>query len=179
MDPDLLVRDTQIYVHTIGLLLTDRVLPLDYAASVAALHTELSRLQRALDGAFDLSGLIALTAQLRERAEAVKASPVRDDAVRDDAVRDDAEVGRINQALVAVSRAMVPMDYTAGDRFDHDPALPQSKYPVLDVVRQLADARPGSDQALFLTGGARRACNRLGFALDQANAALAACPGAS
>jgi N-acetylated-alpha-linked acidic dipeptidase len=84
---------------------------------------------------------------------------------------------RINHALVAVSRAMVPMDYTTGDRFDHDPALAQPPYPVLNVVRQLAAARAGSDQARFLAGGATRACNRLTFALDQANAALEACRG--
>jgi N-acetylated-alpha-linked acidic dipeptidase len=72
---------------------------------------------------------------------------------------------------------MVPMDYTTGDRFDHDPALAQPPYPVLNVVRQLAAARAGSDQARFLAGGATRTCNWLTFALDQANAALEACRG--
>jgi hypothetical protein len=67
------------------------------------------------------------------------------------------------------------MDYTTGDRFEHDPALPQAPYPVLDVVRQLAAAGAGSDQARFLAGSATRACNRLAFALDQANAALDGC----
>jgi hypothetical protein len=76
---------------------------------------------------------------------------------------------------MAVSRALVPMDYTTGDRFEHDPALPQSRYPALDVLRQLAAAPANSDQARFLTGGARRACNRLGHALDQATEALTAC----
>jgi hypothetical protein len=162
MDPDLLVRDTQIYVHTIGRLLTDPVLPLDYAAAASALHAELTKTQQALNGAFDLSALIASADLLREKAEAV-------------AHLGDAAAPRANQALMAVSRAMVPMDYTTGDRFEHDPALPQSKYPSLDVVRQLAAAPPGSDDALFLTGGARRACNRLGHALDQATEALTAC----
>ncbi len=163
MDPELLVRDTQIYVHTIGRLLTDQVLPLDYAAAASALHAELAKTQQALDGAFDLSGVITRADLLREKAEAVAR------------LADDAAAARVDQALMAVSRAMVPMDYTTGDRFEHDPALPQSKYPVLDVVRQLATAPPGSDQALFLTGGARRACNRLGYALDQATDALTAC----
>jgi hypothetical protein len=165
MDPDLLVRDTQIYVHTIGRLLTDRVLPLDYAASAAALHAELTRLQDELGEAFDLSGVTARVTRLRDLAVAVRALPIGDDM----------SAGRVNQALVAVSHALVPMDYTTGDRFDHDPALPQSRYPVLDVVRQLAVARSGSDQARFLTVGARRARNRLAFALDEANAALSAC----
>jgi hypothetical protein len=165
MDPDLLVRDTQIYVHTIGRLLTDPVLPLDYAAAATALQAELFVVRQALDDTFDLSGLIDRAATLREKAAAVVALPAPDGAA----------AARINQALMVVSRALVPMDYTTGDRFNHDPALPQEKYPVLDVLRCLAGAAAGSDEAGFLTGGARRSCNRLGYALDQANDALTAC----
>ena len=165
MDPDLLVRDTQIYVHTIGRLLTDPVLPLDYAGAAAALQAELTALRQALNGAFDLSEVIGQAATLREKAAAVAALPAADSAA----------VARINQALMDVSRALVPVDYTTGDRFEHDPALPQNKYPVLDALRRLASAPAGSDEARFLTVSARRACNRLGHALNQANDALTAC----
>jgi hypothetical protein len=92
-------------------------------------------------------------------------------------IEDNAEAERVNRALVAVSRAMVPMDYTTGDRFDHDPALAQAPYPVLDPVRVLAETQAGSDRARFLTVAAVRACNRLAFALDEANAALHGCTG--
>ncbi len=167
MDPDLLARDTKVYVHAIWRLLTDPVLPLNYAAAAAALDAQLSGLRQQLDGRFDLSGLTTRVARLRQQATAVNATA--------QAVTDASAITRFNQALVAVSRAMVPMDYTTGDRFGHDPALPQPPYPVLDVVRQLAAAAPDSDQARFLAGAATRACNRLGFALDQANQALEAC----
>ncbi|WP_428539702.1 M28 family peptidase [Rhodopila sp.] len=167
MDPDLLARDTKVYVHAIWRLLTDSVLPLDYAASAAALDAQLSALRQQLDGRFELSGLTKRVARLRQQAAAVSAAAA--------AITDASAAHRFNQALVAVSRAMVPMDYTTGDRFDHDPALPQPPYPVLNVVRQLAAAPPNSDQARFLAGAATRACNRLAFALDQANQALEAC----
>ena len=169
MDPDLLARDTKVYVHAIWRLLTDPVLPLDYAVGAAALDAHLSALRQQLDGRFDLSGLTTRVARLRQQAAAVGA------AAAAAATTDAPATNRFNRALVAVSRAMVPMDYTTGDRFDHDPALPQPPYPVLDVVRQLATAPPGSDQARFLAGAATRACNRLAFALDQANQALATC----
>jgi hypothetical protein len=165
MDSDLLVRDTQIYVHAIARLLTDHVLPLDYAAAATELRQELTKTQQALADAFDLSPLITRADLLREKSETLAGK----------AVAGDAAVARVNEALVAVSRAMVPMDYTLGDRFDHDPALPQSRYPALDVVRQLATAPRDSDQAPFLRGGAQRASNRLGFALDQAIDALTSC----
>jgi N-acetylated-alpha-linked acidic dipeptidase len=171
MDPQLLVRDTRVYVHAIWRLLTDRVLPLDYAAGAAALAAELSSLETRLEGRFDLSRLTARVVRLGEQAAVVR--------VQVSAIQDDATAERVNHALVAVSRAMVPMDYTTGDRFDHDPALPQPPYPVLNVVRQLAAARAGSDQARFLSGGATRACNRLAFALDQANTALESCLGSA
>ena len=167
MDPDLLVRDTRVYVHAIWRLLTDPVLPLDYAAGAAALERELSALAARLGDGLDLSRLAARAARLREGAEAVRARPPGDGA----------EAERVNRALLAVSRALVPMDYTTGDRFDHDPALGQAPYPVLDPVRRLAAAQAGSDEARFLAVAAVRACNRLAHALDLANAALQDCRG--
>jgi hypothetical protein len=65
----------------------------------------------------------------------------------------------------------VPVDYTSGDRFDHDPALPQSPWPVLDPLRALAATPDGSDEAKFAAVAAVRAANRLRHALDQAIAA--------
>jgi N-acetylated-alpha-linked acidic dipeptidase len=160
MDPDLLVRDTRIYVHALWRLLTEPVLPLDYAASAEGLATQLAQLGETLGGRFDLAPLTGRAARLRNAA-----------AARAD--NDDPKaVERLNQGLIAASRALVPMDYTTGDRFDHDPALPQSPYPVLDSLRQLAAATPGTDQVHFLTVSALRARNRLAFALDQAIAAL-------
>lgn len=164
MDPDLLVRDTRVYVHAIWRLLTEPVLPLDYGAAAAALDRQLSELAAKLEGRLDLSRLTTRVGQLRDQAEAVRSHAPQ--------LRDDVEANRINQALVAVSRALVPMDYTTGDRFGHDPALGQAPYPVLDPVRRLAAAQAGSDEARFLANAATRACNRLAFALDQANAAL-------
>jgi hypothetical protein len=162
MDPDLLVRDTRVYVHAIWRLLTDPILPLDYTEGAAWLDRVLTGLATKLDGRFDLSPLTTRTARLRGLAASVQTrAPLAPD--------------RINEALVAVSRALVPMDCTIGDRFAHDPALPQAPYPVLDPLRQLGAAPPGSDQARFLAVSATRARNRLAFALDQAAAALEAC----
>lgn len=163
MDAGQLVLDTRVYVHAIWRLLTDRVLPLDYAASAAVLAREVSSLARQLGGRMDLSRLAGKVAAFGDAALAAQLQ-----------APDEAAVARLNQALVAVGRAIVPMDYTSGDRFDHDPALAQAAYPVLDPLRRLAASPAGSDEARFLSVAATRACNRLGFALDQAVAALAA-----
>jgi N-acetylated-alpha-linked acidic dipeptidase len=160
MDPEILVRDTQIYVETVGRLLTDAALPLDYAGHGTVLLGILKPLQASLHPGFDLTEAIGLTEDLVAAATAARQR-----------AGDDAAVGRLNQALMRVSRAMVPIDYTTGDRFAHDPALPQSAYPVLDPVRRLADAPPGSARA-HLAISARRAANRLVHALEEAVSAL-------
>ncbi len=134
MDPDLLVRDTCVYVHAIWRLLTDRVLPLDYAAAAASLEREISALARQLGDRFDLSRLASKATALASAAAALRS--------RTTGTEDDAVANRANQALVAAARAIVPMDYTTGDRFDHDPALSQAPYPVLDPVRRLAASPP-------------------------------------
>ena len=75
---------------------------------------------------------------------------------------------RMEQQLLAIGRALVPLDYTRGDRFDHDPALGLAAWPVLDAIRDLAAAAPGSDDARFAEVSAIRAANRLRHALDTA-----------
>jgi hypothetical protein len=71
-----------------------------------------------------------------------------------------------------VSRALVPMDYTSGDRFGHDPALRQSAWPPLDSLRRLAGTAPVSAEQKFLAVAAMRDRNRIAHALRQAIAAV-------
>ena len=94
-------------------------------------------------------------------------------ALRDNAARlatADADAARINRALMRMSRALVPINYTSGDRFAHDPALALPAWPTLRPLRELAAAVPGSDAARFLAVGAVRARNRIAHALREANA---------
>ena len=155
IDPANLVRDTRVYVHTLWRLLTDDVLPLDYRETAADLKAELDKLATKLGTRLDLSPLLARVQALTAAAEHL-----------------GGDAARTNAALMAAGRALVPMDYTTGDRFSHDPALGLSPWPVLDKLRALAEAAPGSDAAKFLTVAAIRARNRLAHALDQATSAL-------
>jgi hypothetical protein len=158
MDPDLLVRDTRVYVHAIWRLVTDSVLPLEYGRHLEALGSTLQALEGDLGDRLSLEPLLARIEILRRRLAEAMAGTV--------------DANTVNRALMRVSRALVPIDYTRGDRFDHDPALSQPPYPVLDPVRRLAAAQPGSDEAHFAAVRARRALNRLAVALDETGAAL-------
>ncbi|HYZ61649.1 MAG TPA: hypothetical protein VE650_04285, partial [Acetobacteraceae bacterium] len=170
MDPQILVRDTRVYVHAVFRLLTDPVLPLDYAEHAGYLLETLAELGQGLDGRFDLEPLVSRAETLRSKASALRARAAQ---------VHDGQADRINQALMAVSRALVPVDYTSGDRFDHDPALPQQAYPALQKLRRLAALETESDEARFLSVAMVRARNRVCHALDQAVDALDRCLGAN
>ena len=154
VDPANLVRDTRVFVRVLWRLLTEPVLPLDYAAHAAALLDELARMGGPL-----LEPVAAAATALRDKAARLARMKMG-----------GVEPARANRALMQVSRVMVPMDYTQGDRFVHDPALPQSPWPVLDPVRAWAEAE--GEAAKFALVDAVRARNRMLHALRQANRAL-------
>ena len=156
-----LARDTRVFVRALWRLLTEPVLPLDYAAHASALLAEVADIAASLDGKLTLEPLLTEAAALRGKAAALL-EPGRDP-------------DRVNRALMQMSRALVPADYTTGDRFTHDPALPQVPWPVLDPIRALAGAAPG--EAGFAAVDATRARNRLLHALRQAGRALDAALG--
>ncbi len=166
IDEAILVRDTKIYMHAVWRLLTDPVLPLDYAEHASYLSATLAELQEAAGRSFDLSLLV----QRARRFEAL-ASELNAKAMR----ADDVQAEMINATLRAVSRALVPVDYTEKDRFTQDPALAQQPYPGLQPIRRFAALDPESDEAKFLRVGMMRAHNRVAVALTDAINAIEVC----
>ncbi len=161
LDEANLGRDTKVFVHVVWRLLASAVLPLDYAAHARAMQAELGKLKTALNGRFDLAPLEQGAERLRVAADGLAhAAPSAAD--------------KVNAALMRASRALVPVDYTQGDRFIHDPALPQPPWPTLQPLRDLAGTKAGTDDAHFHEVSAKRARNRVIHALRQANEALEA-----
>ena len=165
VDEDNLVRDTKVFVHVVTKLLTDTVLPLDFAAQARTLREELSALAASLGDRFDFTSLITATDTLHAKAERLAERAASLDAAK------------VNATLMALSRALVPVDYASSDRFAHDPALPVPDWAVLQPIRDLASTALGSDAAFLHSVSARRAANRLAHALRTASAALDAALG--
>jgi hypothetical protein len=162
IDEAFLERDTRVVLHTLWRLLTDRVLPIDPAAEVASLSAELAAIGGA--AASELVQELLSAARAAERAlSPLAAAPANERACK-----------AHNEALLQICRALVPLDYAEGDRFAHDPALPQPAWPVLQSLRDLAAAESGSDEAKFLAVAAVRSRNRLLRALEDASSAVAA-----
>ncbi len=163
IDPENLVRDTRIATRVLGELLTVAVLPIDHAAQMASLLAELGSLDAVLREVMPLNTLTQAAADVAAAAG----------ALHDGAAAESCKA--VNQALVRASRALVPLDYTTGDRFAHDPALPLPAWPCLQPLVLLAAAvKAGADQGevQLLATGAVRARNRLLHGLHEALDAL-------
>jgi N-acetylated-alpha-linked acidic dipeptidase len=162
MDQEILVRDTRIYAHAVWRLLTDPMLPLDYEAAAAELRDGLREVAEAMGERLDVGlalrradRLVTLAGEFRSRVV----------AAGDDAAG-------ANQVLRELSRVMVPLGYSGGDRFGHDPALGMGAIPALDDASRLASLAPGSDEFRFLRSRMVRAVNRVAYGLREACAVL-------
>jgi hypothetical protein len=158
-----LVRDARVMTQVVWRLLATPVVPLDHAAMAASLLAELAPLAAALDGRFPVAPLVAAATALRDAAASVAA---RGASASPEAAR------RASAALMRVSRALVPADYTAGDRFLHPHALPMPPWATLQPIRDLAATPAGSDAEKFAAVDALRARNRVAFALREAQRAI-------
>ena len=160
IDRDNLVRDTGVFVRTVGRLLTDRVLPMDQTVQLQTMIAELEKIAGATGG-ISVDGLIQAAGALRDKVAAAR---------RKAETGSDADAERVNRAMMKVSRALVPLDYTAGDRFVHDSALPHPAWPALQSLRVPADDH-------FAEMTARRTRNKVLHALRNASDALDAAMG--
>ena len=162
IDPALLLRDTRVYSHILGRLLFEDLLPLDVSAQVGDLVTQLNEITLPSESTVPLKALIA-------EAETLKAAL----SVFQGKTPQDAQACmRRDRTLMCVSRHLVPLDYTKGDRHRHDQALPLPKWPSLEPLRCLSTP-PQNPTAFHLHNGmAVRCANRILSDLRQANSLL-------
>ncbi len=159
-----LVRDARVMADVVWRLLSTPVVPLDHGAMAGSLLAELEPLAAALAGRFEVAPLVAAAKRVQAAAgEVARRAPAAGPAA----------ARRASAALMRVSRALVPADYTAGDRFLHPHALPMPAWATLQPIRALAATAAGSDAEKFAAVDALRARNRVGFALREAEAAMA------
>jgi N-acetylated-alpha-linked acidic dipeptidase len=147
-DREVLALDTRIYAATIARLCAGPVLPFLQAEAAREIAALLADYDAQARGRFDL-------AALRDRAEeAIRATEALDTlavAVIGNDLDPASEAARaVVAAQKGVSRALVPLRYTAGDRFEHDPAMPAPALQQLRGISALAALEPGSDEARLL-----------------------------
>src|SRR5207237_3691105 len=107
--------DTKVYLATALRWLNAPVLPLDHERAARAVVAELEALQAAAGACFDLGPALETARALADQLARAAARVTSVDPARAEAV---------NTALLRLSRILVPLTYTSGDRFTHDLALP-------------------------------------------------------
>jgi N-acetylated-alpha-linked acidic dipeptidase len=164
IDPDVLRLDTKVYVAAALRLVNAPILPLDYARVARGIRATLDELQAGARGRFDLGPAVEAAGRLSARADALGTAL---DALAGSRPA-DAEVEAGNRALVRLSRVLVPLAYTTGDRFAHDVALPIPPLAGLQPARDLGALDPATDAFKFRVAALVRERNRVAHALDEA-----------
>jgi hypothetical protein len=159
IDADVLVLDTKVYLASALRWLNAPVLPLDHTRSAHAVLAELETLQAAAGARFDLAPVLEAARALAERLQSVSKLV---------AAAPDGARAAINRALMRLSRVLVPLAYTTGDRFTHDLALPIPPLAGLQRARALAALDPDTDEFKFAAAALVRERNRALHALDSA-----------
>ncbi len=165
-----LQRDAQVYALALWRLCTAPVLPLDYRETAVELRETLHGFQEAVGDAFDLRSPI-------EAVERFAAAIARlhtaighvEGAMGGRGAREErTAAAAINDALMRIGRALIPINYTAAGSFDHDPALPVSPVPVLQSAARLRTMAQGSGDFLALLTRLTRERNKVTHAIEAA-----------
>ncbi len=158
-DRDNLTRDLKVYVTAILRVLNAGILPLDYRATV-------KEIADAVEGYRKQTGELADFAPVERELKRLKSALNAFYAALPRAGGGAAAAARANEVLRELARILVPINYSAGERFDHDPALPLPAVPRLAAAARLKAASP--DQRGFLQTGLTREINKVANALHQA-----------
>ncbi|ATY84559.1 hypothetical protein CVV65_06025 [Kyrpidia spormannii] len=160
IDPDLLVRDTQIYLLVIWRFLTDPLLPITCSKAALDVESALMRWQSRAGEHLDLSEAIRRARELTQRLRAIDAQmpDLQDPAARE----------TCNRLIMRMCRLLVPLNYVKGSPFDHDLALSQSPLPKLADIDRLAAEAPGTLRHRALQTALRRRSNEVCHTLKEA-----------
>jgi hypothetical protein len=167
IDPELLHRDTLVYLLANLRATTMPILPFHYSKTALAMKETLQRYQRETCGRFDLANVIDRAAKVESATAELEALLGQTDCQRADARLLDLA----NKGLMRLGRALVPIHYSGEVPFEQDLAVPIPPVACLEPVRRLAKLDQATDEARFLTTEMIRSRNRVAFYLREALAA--------
>ncbi|MBN9064658.1 MAG: peptidase M28 [Rhizobiales bacterium 65-9] len=126
-DREILLRDMKVYLGLVAGVADAEVLPFDWRAQVGEFVDTISQYQAAAGKAFDLSPSLAAANALGETLDAFYR------AIGKGAIKPVAA----NAAIQRLARILVPINYTRGPRFRHDPATPIPALPTIATAMDL------------------------------------------
>ena len=158
-DIEILTLDTRVSLTAITNLTNAGVLPIDPSAATAEILAYAHEFVTATAGHIDAERFSTAAQALHEAATGFVA--------RARASSDAAHIARANRTLMALSRVLLPVTYSKGGRFTHDPAewspimrnTKSSLFPGLNPGLALAELQ-SSDSYGFVKTGVVRQLNR-------------------
>ena len=155
-DRDVLKKDIELYTTAVLRFANAEVVPIDWRATAREFGATIDRYQEAARGRFDLEPsrrvLQSLSAALDGFYGALDAGAIPPKAA--------------NAALRDLARILIPINFTRGPRFQHDPALNVPQLPTIEPALRLAEHDGGT--LGFARAQLARGQNRLVAALDEA-----------
>lgn len=138
LDPDYLLRDARIYLATLSEFLTAGKLPLDFRPTIAELLGHLEHWQSQAGDRFSLQTAIAACTELGGAVAAFYRKSENGEVPE----------AEFNKTVVGLSRRLVPLNYSTGNRFEHDLAMNYPPIPALAPISDLLQQNPGSNAEL-------------------------------
>jgi N-acetylated-alpha-linked acidic dipeptidase len=139
VDLDNLMRDMKVYAATICRLANALLLPYDFRETTASHRARLEYYQKAGGSRFDLGPAIQAARKLYDDLQRFYASAER--ALESAPDVSAFSMRKYNHLLLALGRALIPIDYVNLPRFEHDPAVPIPPLGRLEPIKDL----PGLD----------------------------------
>jgi N-acetylated-alpha-linked acidic dipeptidase len=155
-DRDVLKKDIELYATAVLHFANAEIVPIDWRATAREFQGTIDRYQEAAGGRFDLEpsrlALTALSTALDDFYRAIDAGEV--------------SAGAANAAIRDLARILIPINFTRGPRFQHDPALNVPQLPTIEPALRLE--RHDAGTLGFARAQLVRGQNRLVAALREA-----------
>lgn len=155
-DRDVLAKDIALYLEAVSSVANAEFLPVDWRATAAEFSATIAEYQDAAGDRFDL-------APAAQAAQALSDALDRFHAAIDAGTLD---ASAANPVLKGLARILIPINYTRGPRFTHDPALNVPPLPAIVEATALDGVAP--DRMGFVTTKLLRGRNRIVAALRDA-----------
>ncbi len=160
IDPEFLLRDAKIYVQILTRLCTRPVLPYNYVAVAEEFSWILTDIQTKAGDHFPLTPLLEKVQRLKGLSETLQ-----QEKERINTQGTPEQCLRVNKALMALGRHLIPVNYTSVGPFDHDLATRVDPIPGLQPAAKLTSLSPESNEYKFLRTALVRGRNKVAYAL--------------
>jgi hypothetical protein len=127
-DRDNLLRDIKVYLLSVLRLTQADLLPFDFIATADEFAATVARYAKAAGEHADLSPAAEATAAFRAAITSFQQG----------AASGAIPAARANQVLKGLGRILVPINFTRGPRFTHDPAVTAPPLPTLAIATEIA-----------------------------------------